>query len=708
MSHLYSCDLKLPEALKEGEDSEIDEEALEEHIGREIPSEYKEQVEVSESNGEDSCFHELSSLKSAYGQFVFSIDSKVIDPCHIKGYVVGFQDELKVKRSHGGFYFIDFIPAGKHDIIIELDAVESPEYSKSLALRIEQTVFVNGIRLRKEALELPEAGQITGHASLIDAEDHEGIRVYIPGTNFEALTKEDGSYSIEPYAPVGTNSLMFEKEGYHLGQIEAISVESAISIPTFDIKLEIDGGEEGFLFLADKREEYSSRTVPVSVGGGKDARFMKISEDSLFENASWQPVVSSSFFTFDSEGQKTLYLKFLNVDGLESQVYEDSVTVVVAESNQEGLIKQGAWTQLSSENAPASRSSHAAVWTGSSVFIWGGNAGGDADTYSDGFLFDPFSNAGGGTWQKVSSDFSPQPRYDAGAVWTGNEVFLWGGVANSEGILTLKGDGGSFDPSSNSWNTIATLNAPSSRYGHLTVMGSGNVYIWGGVGSVNIDSKILLGDGAFYDPLNDSWTPLPQADAPSAREKFSGVWINDKLMIWGGVDGSSSLNDGAIYDPGLDVWSQVTTVNAPSARHEHNMVWTGEKVLVWGGQADNQALASGALYDPDTDTWTPISMESAPSARFLASGIWTGEEFMVWGGRVDDGSPFLNTGGIYSPATDTWQQLAAYDSLLGRSNHGAVWTGRSVLVWGGEGLGTVFSDGAQYGLSVDESGAENP
>lgn len=300
LSNFYGCDLKLPM----GEENDIDEEALEERIGQEIPSKYKEQEQESDPNLED-CSDELSSIKSAYGQFVFSIEHETTDPCQIRGYVVGYQDELVVKHSSDGFYFIDYIPEGKHDIIIELNADTFQQNGEDLALRIEKTVFVGGIRLNKGDLELTQPGFITGHAYLSDAEDHQGIRVFIPGTHYEAMTKSDGSYSIEPYVPTGTNNLLFVKEGYHQGQIESIGVDSAITIPTFDIKLEIDNGEEGFLFLAGKKEEYPSRTVPVSIGGGQNARFLKISEDSLFQNASWQPIVSSSFFTFDSEGPKT-------------------------------------------------------------------------------------------------------------------------------------------------------------------------------------------------------------------------------------------------------------------------------------------------------------------------------------------------------------------------------------------------------------------
>ena len=702
LSHFYACDLRLPEP----EEEEIDEQALEERLGRDIPS-YEPQAEQkadADDPSEESCMGELSPIKSAYGQFVFTVVHTLVDPCHLSGFVVGLEEELQVKRSSEGFYFIDYLPAGKHDIIIELNADQSPQYKhEHLAMRIPNMVTVGGIRVKKEAIELPPAGQITGQAMLSGLGNHIGIKVYIPGTPYQGITSSDGSYRIEPFVPTGTHNLVFEMNGFHHGQVEGITVNSGIITPAFDIKLEVDNGEDGYLFLADGNEHYASRTVPISVGSREKARFMMISEDSLFQNASWQPVVSSSFFTFDSEGTKTLYLKFLYENDLESAVFDGSVTIVVPESQGDEAIKVGVWTQLSSENGPSARSEHAAVWTGEAVFVWGGLPSGVSNSLGDGFLFDPFANQGAGSWLMTSDAHAPEARHDFGAVWTGSEVFLWGGASDSDDDRHFLGTGSLYNPSSDSWSAVSTQNAPVARAGHITVMGDEQVLIWGGYAGSGTDSKELLTSGSIYDLLNDTWSPISELNAPSPREKAAGVWIGDKLMIWGGFDGSSSLMDGAIYDPASGAWTGVSSENAPSARHNHNMIWTGSLVLVWGGQSsDSGALASGALYNPVNGTWTEMSLENAPSARFLASGTWTGKELMVWGGRTEDASPYLNDGGLYSLESNSWTKLPAYESLLGRSNHGAVWTGQSVLIWGGMGLGSMLSDGAQYGIQAEE------
>ena len=86
---------------------------------------------------------------------------------------------------------------------------------------------------------------------------------------------------------------------------------------------------------------------------------------------------------------------------------------------------------------------------------------------------------------------------------------------------------------------------------------------------------------------------------------------------------------------------------------DHTAVWTGSVMVVWGGyDAQLRYLNTGGRYDPATDTWTATSTVGAPSARYDHTAVWTGNLMVVWGGY--DGSSYLNTGGRYDPATDTW------------------------------------------------------
>jgi hypothetical protein len=81
--------------------------------------------------------------------------------------------------------------------------------------------------------------------------------------------------------------------------------------------------------------------------------------------------------------------------------------------------------------------------------------------------------------------------------------------------------------------------------------------------------------------------------------------------------------------------------------------------------------------------------------------LWTGRELLVWGGESGpDGAVLHSDGAAYNPATDTWRPLPA-GPLSARTGQAAVWTGSEMIVWGGydnvsDGAAHVVADGAAY------------
>src|SRR5438067_7410575 len=79
------------------------------------------------------------------------------------------------------------------------------------------------------------------------------------------------------------------------------------------------------------------------------------------------------------------------------------------------------WTPTSLTNAPAARSAHTAVWTGSEMIVWGGSNGTPLNT---GGRYNPSTD----TWTPTSIGVNtPVGRYSHTAVWTGSEMIVWGG-----------------------------------------------------------------------------------------------------------------------------------------------------------------------------------------------------------------------------------------------------------------------------------------
>ncbi|MGH9842948.1 MAG: Kelch repeat-containing protein [Blastocatellia bacterium] len=135
------------------------------------------------------------------------------------------------------------------------------------------------------------------------------------------------------------------------------------------------------------------------------------------------------------------------------------------------------WTATSLTDAPATRSSHSAVWAGNRMIIWGGS---DRDT---GGQYDPATNS----WTATSTTNSPAPRRDHTAVWTGNEMIVWGGQVGTSPNSTEFNSGGRYDPAANTWTATSTTNAPSARYSQIAVWTGNQMIVWGGlVGSASV------------------------------------------------------------------------------------------------------------------------------------------------------------------------------------------------------------------------------
>jgi hypothetical protein len=75
--------------------------------------------------------------------------------------------------------------------------------------------------------------------------------------------------------------------------------------------------------------------------------------------------------------------------------------------------------------------------------------------------------------------------------------------------------------------------------------------------------------------------------------------------------------------------------------------------------------------------WTAISSANAPSPREQHLTVWTGSTMILWGG-LD-----ANTGAVYDPVANSWTALSTANVPAGRIDATAIWTGTQMLIWGG-------------------------
>ena len=332
------------------------------------------------------------------------------------------------------------------------------------------------------------------------------------------------------------------------------------------------------------------------------------------------------------------------------------------------------------------RQNHTAVWTGSEMIVWGGQAI-DGGYLNTGGRYNPSTD----TWVAASAANAPSARYGHTAVWTGSEMIIWGGYDGIQAFNT----GGRYSPTVDSWTATTTTNAPLAREYHTAVWTGSEMIVWGGSGS---------NTGGKYNPDTDSWTATTTNNAPSAREYHTAVWTGSEMIVWGGFD---NLNTGGKYNPGTDSWTATSTNNAPSGRAFHTAVWTGSEMIVWGGYYLDRGfngLNTGRRYNPGTDSWIATSIINPPSPRFFHTAVWTGAEMIVWGGT--DLSSNFNSGGRYNLATDSWTATSAIDAPSARARHTAVWTGSEMIIWGGNGnTGGRYSPANDSWVSSGSDGA---
>jgi N-acetylneuraminic acid mutarotase len=296
----------------------------------------------------------------------------------------------------------------------------------------------------------------------------------------------------------------------------------------------------------------------------------------------------------------------------------------------------------------------------------------------------------------MPSSGSHDGRFIHSAVWTGTEMIVWGGYLNG----TLVNTGDRFNPVTNSWTPLPTTGAPAPRSLHSAVWTGDAMIVWGGS---NGGSSGQLSSGGVFR-LSSGWAPTSTLNAPSARESHTAVWTGSEMIVWGGR-GSSPLHvtaNGGRYDPVSDTWSvgAVNTTNAPQARYYHIAVWTGSRMIVHGGSDGNAALVGGGRYDPVSDSWTPSAR--TPDERSKHTAVWTGSEMIIWGGVRRSNLPSTNSGAIYDPALDAWQPTSLTGAPAARSEHTAVWTGNRMVVWGGLlASGQRTNTGGRYDPALD-------
>ena len=297
-------------------------------------------------------------------------------------------------------------------------------------------------------------------------------------------------------------------------------------------------------------------------------------------------------------------------------------------------------------------------------------------------------------WVNGGTAGAPSARSGHSGVWTGQEWILWGGTLGRDGngFDLYAGTGGRYQPDADAWTPVSTISTPTARSRHTAVWSGSEMIVWGGYGGTG-----YLADGGRFSVSNNLWNGLPPS-ALSARDGHGAVWTGNRMLIWGGNNRMGRLSDGALFNPADGTWTMLPTAGAPAARANATVLWATDRLLVWGGDGASGYRADGAQLlvtggVPST-AWQPFSTASAPTARSGHTAVWTGTTMLVWGGENRQGH--LADGAAYDPVANAWTPISMTGAPVARKLHSAVWTGTEMMVYGGATATGATATGAIY------------
>lgn len=362
----------------------------------------------------------------------------------------------------------------------------------------------------------------------------------------------------------------------------------------------------------------------VYIWGGRNATYRHMSSGGVFVSYGWD---SGRWYTIRSAP----HILKCDPQGVWSAATQEMLLFGCTGSASSGYVasglayKSGAQTWRELPAPPfAVRIGARVVQAGGKMVVFGGGDPVTRAPFWDGGVYDPVTN----TWERINATvpreeawaFGGEPRiYAAAGVATGSyreRASFWGGRPADD--ATAYDDGGTYTPSNASFSPIpspgSALPEPHRRY-VSAFYGSNRLFIWGGQRYVAGQPRIVLGNGASWNLMTRTWTPM-EPGGPSPRARASAVWAGSEAILWGGFDLSGGterlLADGMIYHP----TPRQIGANLIAAGYSFGCAFTQDGTLeCWG-----QVLPTAA--DPEVNPRRPAAVPGIPEegARELSLG----------------------------------------------------------------------------------------
>ena len=251
-------------------------------------------------------------------------------------------------------------------------------------------------------------------------------------------------------------------------------------------------------------------------------------------------------------------------------------------------------------NSPLTVSAQTVVWTGTEMIVWGGIGIDPLYPYVIGLNTGARYNPTSDTWVATSAGSSvPYGRLAHTAIWTGTEMIVWGDNRESWflGSPVRTPAVGTFPPSTVGWRPPSATVFPSARTVHSAVWTGEEMIVWGPWRGLAQHRRALQPDDGQLGRNVDGRQRA--AGAPRTRRGLDRSRDDRPGVIQRYIDRGT-------LRPATDSWRTMSPGPSVAAGNfgSPTYLWTGTEMIVWGGCCNH---AGEGRYNPTTDSWTTIS-----------------------------------------------------------------------------------------------------
>lgn len=364
----------------------------------------------------------------------------------------------------------------------------------------------------------------------------------------------------------------------------------------------------------------------------------------------------------------------------------------------------GAWTEITTLGTPPAAYGHASAYDPlhDQMIVFGG-VDAAAHTINLGAWRLRF-NLATPTWSRVSlTGTLPPTVYYASAIYDpiADAFRVFGGWGNhpstvSQQVYTLW-----LHPSPN-WGTPLPSNAPppTGRQGAAVAYDAANrrMIVFGGQRQWSPVGLEWLNDVWVLDltTVPPTWTELaPDGSPPEGRSFASLVYdpSGNRVILYGGTNGNSfPATVQALSLGGTPTWSELTPAGTPpAARAQHGAIYdpVRDRMVLFGGSNGSYLGDAWALSLSGSPTWTQLTPAGTPPSRRLGMSVVLDsarDRMLMFGGLSDIGTNLNRDVWALNLAGGTaWDSIEVAFGPLGRHSQLAAYDPARdrLLVFGG-------------------------